>query len=108
MNMWRFISLVAVEEEPIRPNDFHCGHYYASLSHHPAKQDIKFSVVSHPFRRSRANAQAKLRALMPHQWRAVSCKRLLAGSLKNYKSSGLRPVRFPMRANIRGPISSLS
>ena len=63
MNMWRFISLVAVEEEPIRPNDFHCGHYYESLSHRPAKQGIKFSVVSHPFRRSRANAPAKLRAL---------------------------------------------
>jgi len=62
MNMWRFISLVAVEEEPIRPNDFHCGHYYASLSHRPAKQDIKFSMVSHPFRRSRANARLKLRA----------------------------------------------
>jgi len=27
---------------------------------------------------------------------------------RNYKSSGLRPVRFPIRANIRGPISSLS
>src|SRR4030042_1456705 len=75
LNMWRLISLVSVEEEPIRPNDFHSGHYYASFSHRPAKQDIKFSVVSHPFRRSRANAQVKLRALMPHQWRAVSCKR---------------------------------
>jgi hypothetical protein len=39
---------------------------------------------------------------------AVSSSLWLGGSLKNHKSSGVRPVRFPIRASIRGPISSLS
>ncbi|HEY4759401.1 MAG TPA: hypothetical protein VIH42_02355 [Thermoguttaceae bacterium] len=78
MNMWRFISLVAVEEEPIRPNDFHCGHYYESLSHRPCEAGYQIlcgfsSIPAQPGNAQAAGPQDLL-------WAAVSFSLLLGSA----------------------------
>jgi len=77
--MWWLISLVAIEEKTIRSNNFYRGHYYPILSTIFGNQDINSSIVFHLFRRSRANAQAKLRAerarfLPPSNRKSVNAK----------------------------------